>query len=129
MRPWVASTLAVGAKESERATMSNIDEQIRQSLLDALDKMPGVIRSALLENKSISATNTLKWTELAVRLHRGPVDRTATAMDRKNSEEAREILREAVPLLEGVQMNHKSDRLRRKAKHYLDIIAAEIKMN
>ena len=80
--------------------VSNLDDEIRKKLLDALDIMPGVIRSALLEKKSSSATNTLKWTELAIRLHRGPVDRAITDIDRKNADEARQILREAVPLLE-----------------------------
>jgi hypothetical protein len=112
--------------ESGPATMSDIDDQIRKSLLDALDILPGVIRSSLLEKKPGNATNTLRWTELAIRLHRGPVDRAITDIDRKNADEARQILREAIPILESMQMVHKSERLRRKAAQYLEIIAAEI---
>jgi hypothetical protein len=41
----------------------NVEEKVRKVLLDSLEKMPGVIRSALQKPK-ISATRTLKWTGL-----------------------------------------------------------------
>jgi hypothetical protein len=109
-------------QEIRTHAVSSLDDEIRKKLLEALELMPGVIRSALLEKKKISATSALRWTELAVRLHRGPVDRALTDTDRKNAREAREILREAVPFLEKVQMGHKSERLGRKAAQYLQII-------
>jgi hypothetical protein len=109
--------------------MPDQDDQIRKALNDALDIVPGVIRSRLIEKEGNSATNTLRWTELAIRLHRGPVDRAITDIDRKNADEARQILREAIPLLEKVQMGHTSERLRRKATQFLEIIASEINLN
>jgi hypothetical protein len=108
--------------------MSNTDDKVREQQLldDALAKMSAIIRSALLDKKRSSATNTLRWTEFALRLHRGPVDRAITDIDRKNATEARQILREAVPLLEKVCIQQSSDRLRRKAAYFLEIIAAEV---
>jgi hypothetical protein len=106
--------------------MSSIEDEIRKRLLEALDIMPGVIRSGLLETKNSSATNTLRWTELAVRLHRGPVDRPLTDLDRRNADEARQILREAVPLLQKILIKHSSERMRRRAEQYLRVIAIEV---
>jgi hypothetical protein len=109
--------------------MSDLDDEIRRKLLDALDIVPGLIRSRLIEKEGSSATNTLRWTELAIRLDRGPVDRAITDIDRKNADEARRILRDAIPLLEKVEAGHTSKRLRRKATQFLEIIASEVNPN
>ena len=106
--------------------MPSIEDEIRKSLLEALDITPGVIRSGLLEKKNSSATNILRWTELAVRLHRGPVDRPLTDFDRRNAVEARQILREAVPLLQKILIEHSSERMQRKAEQYVRLIATEV---
>jgi hypothetical protein len=113
----------------EDAPMSDRDGEIRKKLLDALDIVPGVIRSRLIEKEGNSATNTLRWTGLAIRLHRGPVDRAITDIDRKNADEARQILRDAIPLHEKVLTSHTSERLRRKATQFLEIIASEVNPN
>jgi hypothetical protein len=109
--------------------MPDHDDEIRKALLNALDIVPGVIRSRLIEKEGSSATNTLRWTELAIRLHRGPVDRSITDIDRKNADEAGQILREAIPILQRVETSHTSDRLRRKATKFLEIIASEVNLN
>jgi hypothetical protein len=103
----------------------NVEEKVRKVLLDSLEKMPGVIRSALQKPK-ISATSTLKWTELACRLFRGPIDRQATELDLRVASEAREILKDAVPLLKRIRDGSASERLKRKAEKYLQIIEREI---
>jgi hypothetical protein len=94
--------------------------------METLDITSGVIRSALLEKKGLSATSILKWTDLAVRLHRGPIDRPLTDIDRKNAVELRRIMREAVPLLDRLRTEHASQRMRQKAIRYLKIVAAEV---
>ena len=109
--------------------MPHTDDDIRRMLLESLEMIPVVIRSGLLEKKSHNATSALGWTERAVRLHRGLVGRPLNDTDRQNAVEARQILKQAVPLLEKVHSEHKSERLRRKAGHYLEIIAAEVGSN
>ena len=111
--------------------MSNTDDKVReQHLLDnALAKMSAIIRSALLDKKMSSATNTLRWTEFALRLHRGPVDRAITDIDRKNATEARQILREAVPLLDKVWHPALVGPAATQGSYFLEIIAAEVNPN
>jgi hypothetical protein len=109
--------------------MPHADQDIRRTLLESLEMMPVVIRSGLLEKKRQNATSALGWTERAVRLYRGPIDRPLNDTDRQNAVEARQILKQAVPLLEKVHNEHKSERLRRKAGYYLEIIAAELGSN
>lgn len=98
------------------------DEEVRKILLDALEKMPGVIRDALAKPK-LSATNRLQWTGLALRLTNDPVGRQATDLDRKNAIETRQILKDAAPSLEKIRKEHSSERIRRKADNYLRIIS------
>jgi len=109
--------------------MPQAEDDIRRMLLESLEMMPLVIRSGLLEKKSQNATSALGWTERAVRLHRGPIGRPLNDTDRQNAVEAGQILKQAIPLLEKVHNEHKSERLRRKAGFYLEIIAAELGSN
>ena len=109
--------------------MPQADGDIRRMLLESLEMMPVVIRSGLLERKGENATTALGWTERAVRVHRGQIGRPLTDTDGQNAAEARQILKQAVPLLEKVHNEHKSERLRRRAGHYLEIIAAEVGLN
>jgi hypothetical protein len=118
-----------GPNNQDVKAMPHADQDIRRTLLESLEMMPVVIRSGLLEKKRQNATSALGWTERAVRLHRGPIDRPLNDTDRQNAVEARQILKQAVPLLEKVHNEHKSERLRRKAGYYLEIIAAELGSN
>jgi hypothetical protein len=102
----------------------SINEECFKSIRGSLEAMPVVIRCSLLKPKA-SASDRLKWTELAFRLVRGPVGRTTTDLDLSNAREAAEILREAVPQLEQIRNGHSSARLRHKADHYLRRIAIE----
>jgi hypothetical protein len=125
----MVSNVANGPNSQDVEVMPHVDADIRRMLLESLEMMPVVIRSGLLEKKRQNATTALGWTERAVRVHRGQIGRPLTDTDRHNAAEARQILKQAVPLLEKVHNEHKSERLRRKAGYYLEIIAAELGSN
>ena len=76
-----------------------IIDQVQKILLESLDQMPEIIRSALLMPK-MSTTSRLKWAGMAIRLLYDPVDRAVNDIDRKNKREAANILREVVPELQ-----------------------------
>jgi hypothetical protein len=100
-----------------------IPDQVQKILLESLDRMPEIIRSALLKPK-MSTTSRLKWTGMAIRLLYDPVG--ATDIDRNNKREAANILREVVPELQKIRERNSSQRLRRKADQYLHAIAAQV---
>jgi hypothetical protein len=102
-----------------------VDEELRKFLHESLEKMPDIIRSGLLKPET-SATNRLKWTGLAAGLLGDPVGRPVTDLDRKNAREAAAILREAVPELEKIRDEHSSERLRKKADHWIKEITAKL---
>ena len=100
----------------------DIDREIQRMLRESLEKMPNIIRSAIFKPK-VSATERLKWTEMAVRLINGPAGRAPTAVDEKNAREAKDILRQVVPYLLEIRDSHSSKRLREKADHWVKEIA------
>jgi hypothetical protein len=102
-----------------------IVDQVQKILLESLDQMPEIIRSALLMPK-MSTTSRLKWAGMAIRLLCDPVDRAVNDIDRKNKREAANILREVVPELQKIRERNSSERLRRKADQYLRVIAAQV---
>jgi hypothetical protein len=102
-----------------------IVDQVQKILLESLDQMPEIIRSALLMPK-MSTTSRLKWAGMAIRLLYDPVDRAVNDIDRMNKREAANILREVVPELQKIRERNSSERLRRKADQYLRVIAAQV---
>jgi hypothetical protein len=104
--------------------MSNIDEA-RKILLGALKDMPAKVESGILNPKG-SATNKLKWVELALRLLRGPTGRQFGDVDFENQRKAAQILKAAVPVLKKIHEEHSSERLRNSAAKYLRRIAREV---
>jgi hypothetical protein len=102
-----------------------IIDQVQKILLESLDQMPEIIRSALLMPK-MSTTSRLKWAGMAIRLLYDPVDRAVNDIDRTNKREAANILREVVPELQKIRERNSSERLRRKADQYLRVIAAQV---
>jgi hypothetical protein len=88
-----------------------IDEEIRKVLREPLNAMPGIIRSGLFK-PGASASYRLGWTGLAIKL----LNEFATP-------EVSVILREAIPELEKIRNEHRSERLRSTAAEYLLFIA------
>jgi len=86
-----------------------IVDQVQKILLESLDQMPEIIRSALLMPK-MSTTSRLKWAGMAIRLLYDPVDRAVNDIDRKNKREAANILREVVPELQKIRERNSSER-------------------
>ncbi len=103
--------------------MKLTDEE-REAVRDALEVIPTAIKKGLLNSNS--ATNKLNWADLAMRLIRDPVGRPVSDIDIENKRKAAEILRAAVPELEKIRDQHKSERLRKKAAQYLQVIASEV---
>ena len=101
------------------------DHEVQKILREALAEMPVTIESGLLDPKA-SATSKLKWAELALRVFRGPEGRPATDLDLENKRKVARTLREAVPVLEKIREEHRSERLRKTAERYLRYIAAEV---
>jgi hypothetical protein len=89
--------------------------QVQKILLESLDQVPEIIRSALLKPK-MSTASRLKWAGMAIRLLYDPVDRAMNDSDRKNKREAANIRREVVPELQKIRERNPSERLRRKAR-------------
>ncbi|MBW5435805.1 hypothetical protein FXB41_13730 [Bradyrhizobium canariense] len=102
-----------------------IEREYQKVLHESLEKMPEIIRSAIFEPK-LSATDRLKWTEIAVRLTHPPVGRARTDLDRKNARECRRILRQVVPYLVQIRDGHPSERLRMKADHWFKEITMKL---
>ena len=102
-----------------------IADQVQNILLESLDQVPEIIRSALLKPK-MSTASRLKWAAMAIRLLYDPVGRAMNDVDHKNKREAANILREVVPELQKIRERNSSARLRRKADQYLRVIAAEV---
>jgi hypothetical protein len=88
-----------------------IDEEIRKVLREPLKAMPGIIRSGLFK-PGASASYRLGWTGLAIKL-----------LNEFANPEVSIILREAIPELEKIRDEHRSERLRRTAAEYLLFIA------
>ena len=88
-----------------------IDEEIRKVLREPLKAMPGIIRCGLFK-PGASASYRLGWTGLAIKL----LNEFATP-------EVSIILREAIPDLEKIRDEHRSERLRSTAAEYLLFIA------
>jgi hypothetical protein len=122
--PPTESGLRINPK-SMRRDADPIVDQVQKILLESLDQMPEIIRSALLMPK-MSTTSRLKWAGMAIRLLYDPVDRAVNDVDRKNKREAANILREVVPELQKIRERNSSERLRRKADQYLRVIAAQV---
>ena len=101
------------------------DNEVQKLLREALAEMPLTIESGL-SNPKASATSKLKWVELALRIFRGPVGRPATDSDLENKKKVARILREAVPALETIHNEHRSERLRSTAARYLRYIETEV---
>jgi hypothetical protein len=104
--------------------MSNAHE-VQKMLRDALAEMPVTIESGLSDPKA-SVTSKLKWVELALRVFRGPVGRLATDLELENKRKVALTLREAVPALEKICDEHRSERLRNTAARYLQYIESEV---
>jgi len=102
-----------------------IADQVQNILLESLDQVPEIIRSALLKPK-MSTTSRLKWTGMAIRLLYDPVGRAVNDIDRNNKPEAANILRDVVPELQKIRERNSSERLRRQADQYLHGIAAQV---
>ena len=105
--------------------MMSDDHEVQKILRDALAEMPVTIESGLLDPKA-SATSKLKWVELALRVFRGPVGRPTTDLDLENKMKVAHTLREAVPTLEKIREEHRSERLRKTAARYLQSIESEV---
>ncbi len=99
--------------------------EVQKILREALAGMLAAIESGLLDPKA-SATSKLKWVELALRVFRGPVGRPASDLDLDNKRKVERILKEAVPALEKIREEHRSERLRNAAARYLRYIASEV---
>jgi len=99
-------------------------EEVQKILRDALVDMPGIIENAL-SAPNVSATNTLRWVELATRFLQDPVGRAVTDIDVENRRKAAKILKSAVPGLEKIRDEHRSERLSKTATKYLQIIASK----
>ena len=97
-------------------------EEYQRFLRTSMEKMPDIIRSAIFKPKT-SATKRLQWTQMAVRLVHDPEGRAPTDLDRKNARECADILRQVVPYLQEIRDGHKSERLRKKADHWIKEIA------
>jgi hypothetical protein len=104
---------------------SDEQEEVQKLLRDALVDMPGIIESALSAPK-VSATNTLRWVEIATRFLEDPVGRAVTDIDVENRRKAAKILKSAVPALEKIRDEHRSERLSKTATKYLQIIASKV---
>ena len=93
-----------------------IDEEVRKVLREPLKAMPGIIRSGLFK-PGASASYRLGWTGLAIKLLNGFA-----------IPEVSVILREAIPELEKIRNEHRSERLRSTAAEYLLISASSFAM-
>src|ERR1700692_2198947 len=105
--------------------MSDDAHAVQKLLRDAHAGMPVTIESGLSDPKP-SATSKLKWVEIALRVFRGPVGRPATALELENKRKVTRTLREAVPALEKICDEHRSERLRNTAARYLQYIESEV---
>jgi hypothetical protein len=103
---------------------SNEQEALRKFLRNALLGMPATIENARLNPKA-SAPSKLKWTELATRILQDPTGRPVSDIDIENKRKATTILKAAVPALEKIRDEHRSERLRKAAAKYLQIIASD----
>ncbi len=102
------------------------DREVQKLLREALEAMPVTIESGALDPEA-SATNRLKWVELATRIFRGPSGRPLTDVDIENKRKAAQILNAVVPALEKIRDEHRSERLRNTAARYLRFIASEVR--
>jgi len=91
-----------------------IDEEIRKVLREPLKAMPGIIRSGFFK-PGASAAYRLVWTGLAIKL-----------LNEFAIPEVSVILREAIPELEKIRNEHRSERLRSTAAEYLLFIANKV---
>jgi len=91
-----------------------IDEEIRKVLREPLKAMPGIIRSGLFK-PGASASYRLGWTGLAIKL----LNEFATP-------EVLVILRDAIPELEKISNEHRSEHLSSTAAEYLLFIATKV---
>jgi hypothetical protein len=102
------------------------DWEVQRLLRKAIAAMPVTIESGALDPKT-SATDRLKWVELAIKVFRGPGDRPATDDDLENERKAARILKAVVPALEKICNQHHSERIRNTAALYLRFIASEVR--
>jgi hypothetical protein len=105
--------------------MMSDDHEVQKLLREALAAMPVTIESGLLDPKA-SATSRLNWAKLATRLLQDPIGRPVTDIDSENKRKAAQILKAAVPALEKIREEHRSERLRNTAARYLRFIASEV---
>jgi hypothetical protein len=98
------------------------DREMQKLLREALAAMPATIES----DPKASATSKLRWVKLALRVFRGPVGRPATDLELENKRKVARTLREAVPALEKICDEHRSERLRNTAARYLQYIESEV---
>jgi nicotinic acid mononucleotide adenylyltransferase len=103
--------------------MSDDAHEVQKLLRDALAGMPVTIESGLSDPKA-SATSRLNWVKLAMRLLPDPVGRPITDIDIENKRKAATILKGAVPGLEKIRDEHRSERLRKTADQYFRYIAS-----
>src|ERR1700756_4247486 len=101
------------------------EDELQKASRGVVEKLPVTIREDMLDPMT-SATNRLKYVDMAFQLFNGPVGRLATDLDTKNAREAAVMLREVVPELERIRDGHRSEKLRRKADRYLKFIAFRI---
>jgi hypothetical protein len=111
--------------ERKGLNMMSDDHEVQKLLREALAAMPVTIESGLLDPKA-SATSRLNWTKLATRLLQDPIGRPVTDIDSENKRKAAQILKAAVPALEKIREEHRSERLRNTAARYLRFIASEV---
>jgi hypothetical protein len=88
-----------------------IDEEVRKVLREPLKAMPGIIRSGLFK-PGASAVYRLAWTGLAIKL-----------LNEFAMPEVSVILRDAIPELEKIRDEQRSEHLRSTAAEYLLFIA------
>jgi hypothetical protein len=101
------------------------EDELQKAWRGLIEKLPTAIQHGLSDPKT-SATNRLKYVEMAVRLFFGPIGRPETAIDSKNAREAATMLRNVVPELEKIRREHPSQRLQRKADQYLSFITTRL---
>ena len=101
------------------------EDPAQTALLDGVAELPAVIQS-VLSNPKTSSSGRLLWVGLAIRIFRGPSDRTVTDGDAANKHKAAEILKAAVPALETIRDEHPSALLRSTAAEHLVFIANQV---
>jgi hypothetical protein len=103
----------------------SFEDEFQKTWWGLIEKLPTAVQHGIFDPKT-SATNRLKYVEMAIRLFYGPIGRPETESDSKNARDAATMLRKVVPELEKIRREHRSERLRWKADQYLSFIATRV---